>query len=215
MWLVHFSSIRLERDGNGSTSSLENGLKRYQITAGTLSSIWSPPILIVDGQAVPGLSCFSLFRRFSSYLFAWEFWKTGYMSRIALLWIGCLALAGQSLLLCWFLRDSGVIWVELLKMNVTVGLPIMTTFMPCSAKLIISLIAGAFFPNPWIAPSAILSEWEPFIRNCSLKRFYLRRRAPLWSYHLPSQNCFALCGTEGFEFHQTGWLSLWLYSSGL
>ena len=31
-----------------------------------------------------------------------------------------------------------------------------TTFMPCSAKLpIISLIAGAFFPNnPWIAPSA-------------------------------------------------------------
>ncbi len=30
------------------------------------------------------------------------------------------------------------------------------TFMPCSAKLpIISLVAGAFFPdNPWIAPSA-------------------------------------------------------------
>jgi ferrous iron transport protein B len=32
----------------------------------------------------------------------------------------------------------------------------LTTFMPCSAKLpIIALIAGAFFPNSsWVAPSA-------------------------------------------------------------
>lgn len=69
-----------------------------------------------------------------------------------------------------------------------------TTFMPCSAKLpIIALVAGAFFPNAsWVAPSAyFLGITSIVLSGIALKktRFFSGDPAPfimeLPAYHLP------------------------------
>lgn len=85
-----------------------------------------------------------------------------------------------------------------------------TTFMPCSAKLpIIALVAGAFFPQAsWVAPSAYFIGVSAIVLSgIALKKTHLFAGDPapfimeLPAYHLPQvKNVFRQTFDRGFSF---------------
>ncbi len=121
----------------------------------------------------------------------------GYMSRVAFVMdriFRRFGLSGKSfipMLISTGCGVPGVMASRTIENEQDRKITIMTaTFMPCSAKLpIISLVAGAFFPdNPWIAPSAYFVGMVAIVLSgMALKRpsNLVESQAPLsWNYHL-------------------------------
>ncbi len=121
----------------------------------------------------------------------------GYMSRVAFVMdriFRRFGLSGKSfipMLISTGCGVPGVMASRTIENEQDRKITIMTaTFMPCSAKLpIISLVAGAFFPdNPWIAPSAYFVGMAAIVLSgMALKRpsNLVESQAPLsWNYHL-------------------------------
>ncbi len=121
----------------------------------------------------------------------------GYMSRVAFVMdriFRRFGLSGKSfipMLISTGCGVPGVMASRTIENEQDRKITIMTaTFMPCSAKLpIISLVAGAFFPdNPWIAPSAYFVGMAAIVLSgMALKRpsSSVESQAPLsWNYHL-------------------------------
>ncbi len=110
----------------------------------------------------------------------------GYMSRVAFVMdriFRRFGLSGKSfipMLISTGCGVPGVMASRTIENEQDRKITIMTaTFMPCSAKLpIISLVAGAFFPdNPWIAPSAYFVGMAAIV----LSGMALKDQATWWS----------------------------------
>lgn len=141
----------------------------------------------------------------------------GYMSRIAFVmdrFFRKLGLSGKSfipMLIATGCGVPGVMASRTIENDKDRRMTAMiTTFMPCSAKLpIIALIAGAFFPNTsWVAPSAyFLGIGAIVLSGIALKktRLFAGDPAPfimeLPAYHLPQfKSVFKQVGDRGLSF---------------
>ncbi|HEL1592110.1 TPA: ferrous iron transport protein B [Streptococcus suis] len=168
MWLTYFLSIQtvgtMGTDwvndvlfGELVPSLIQENLDRFEI-AGWLQS------LVLDG-IIAGCGAILGFvpQIFVLFVCLGILEDIGYMSRVAFVMdriFRRFGLSGKSfipMLISTGCGVPGVMASRTIENEQDRKITIMTaTFMPCSAKLpIISLVAGAFFPdNPWIAPSA-------------------------------------------------------------
>ncbi|MFI3117600.1 ferrous iron transport protein B [Streptococcus suis] len=168
MWLTYFLSIQtvgtLGTDwvndvlfGELVPGLIQENLDRFEI-AGWLQS------LVLDG-IIAGCGAILGFvpQIFVLFVCLGILEDIGYMSRVAFVMdriFRRFGLSGKSfipMLISTGCGVPGVMASRTIENEQDRKITIMTaTFMPCSAKLpIISLVAGAFFPdNPWIAPSA-------------------------------------------------------------
>ncbi|HEL1603094.1 TPA: ferrous iron transport protein B, partial [Streptococcus suis] len=168
MWLTYFLSIQtvgtLGTDwvndvlfGELVPGLIQENLNRFEI-AGWLQS------LVLDG-IIAGCGAILGFvpQIFVLFVCLGILEDIGYMSRVAFVMdriFRRFGLSGKSfipMLISTGCGVPGVMASRTIENEQDRKITIMTaTFMPCSAKLpIISLVAGAFFPdNPWIAPSA-------------------------------------------------------------
>ncbi|MEG3302013.1 ferrous iron transport protein B [Streptococcus suis] len=168
MWLTYFLSIQtvgtMGTDwvndvlfGELVPGLIQENLNRFEI-AGWLQS------LVLDG-IIAGCGAILGFvpQIFVLFVCLGILEDIGYMSRVAFVMdriFRRFGLSGKSfipMLISTGCGVPGVMASRTIENEQDRKITIMTaTFMPCSAKLpIISLVAGAFFPdNPWIAPSA-------------------------------------------------------------
>ncbi|HEM2865882.1 ferrous iron transport protein B [Streptococcus suis] len=168
MWLTYFLSIQtvgtMGTDwvndvlfGELVPGLIQENLDRFEI-AGWLQS------LVLDG-IIAGCGAILGFvpQIFVLFVCLGILEDIGYMSRVAFIMdriFRRFGLSGKSfipMLISTGCGVPGVMASRTIENEQDRKITIMTaTFMPCSAKLpIISLVAGAFFPNnPWIAPSA-------------------------------------------------------------
>ncbi|HEM4292484.1 TPA: ferrous iron transport protein B [Streptococcus suis] len=168
MWLTYFLSIQtvgtMGTDwvndvlfGELVPSLIQENLDRFEI-AGWLQS------LVLDG-IIAGCGAILGFvpQIFVLFVCLGILEDIGYMSRVAFIMdriFRRFGLSGKSfipMLISTGCGVPGIMASRTIENEQDRKITIMTaTFMPCSAKLpIISLVAGAFFPNnPWIAPSA-------------------------------------------------------------
>ncbi|WP_049507882.1 ferrous iron transport protein B [Streptococcus anginosus] len=206
MWLVYFLSIQtIGTMGTDWTNDIlfgewiPNGVKSLLEQLAVADWLQS---LIIDG-IIAGCGAVLGFvpQIFVLFICLGILEDIGYMSRIAFVMdriFRRFGLSGKSfipMLISTGCGVPGVMASRTIENERDRRITIMTTtFMPCSAKLpIISLIAGAFFPdNPWIAPSAYFVGMGAII----LSGIALKKTASLGgavapfimelpSYHLP------------------------------
>lgn len=202
MWLTYFLSIQtvgtMGTDwvndvlfGELVPGLIQENLDRFEI-AGWLQS------LVLDG-IIAGCGAILGFvpQIFVLFVCLGILEDIGYMSRVAFVMdriFRRFGLSGKSfipMLISTGCGVPGVMASRTIENEQDRKITIMTaTFMPCSAKLpIISLVAGAFFPdNPWIAPSAYFVGMAAIVLSgMALKRpsNLVESQAPLsWNYHL-------------------------------
>lgn len=206
MWLVYFLSIQtIGTMGTDWTNDvlfgewIPNGIKSLLEQLAVADWLQS---LIIDG-IIAGCGAVLGFvpQIFVLFVCLGILEDIGYMSRIAFVMdrlFRRFGLSGKSfipMLISTGCGVPGVMASRTIENERDRRITIMTTtFMPCSAKLpIISLIAGAFFPNnPWIAPSAYFIGMGAIV----LSGIALKKTASLGgavapfimelpSYHLP------------------------------
>ncbi|HEM3705772.1 TPA: ferrous iron transport protein B [Streptococcus suis] len=206
MWLTYFLSIQtvgtMGTDwvndvlfGELVPGLIQENLDRFEI-AGWLQS------LVLDG-IIAGCGAILGFvpQIFVLFVCLGILEDIGYMSRVAFVMdriFRRFGLSGKSfipMLISTGCGVPGVMASRTIENEQDRKITIMTaTFMPCSAKLpIISLVAGAFFPdNPWIAPSAYFVGMAAIVLSgMALKKTKQLGRVAspfimeLPSYHLP------------------------------
>jgi len=222
MWLVYYISI--QTIGTIATDWLNETLFGSVIphNLGNLLNAWHVASwmhnLILDG-IVAGCGAVLGFvpQIFVLFICLGILEDTGYMSRIAFVmdrFFRRFGLSGKSFIPMLIATGCGVPGVmasrtiESIKdRRITI---MVTTFMPCSAKLpIIALIAGAFFPSDsWVAPSAyFIGIGAIILSGVALKKTKLLtgKVAPfimeLPSYHFPKwSNVFRYAGSRAMNF---------------
>ncbi|MDR3241756.1 MAG: ferrous iron transport protein B [Lactobacillaceae bacterium] len=222
MWLVYYISI--QTIGTIATDWLNETLFGSVIpqNLGSLLNTWHVASwmhnLILDG-IVAGCGAVLGFvpQIFVLFICLGILEDTGYMSRIAFVmdrFFRRFGLSGKSFIPMLIATGCGVPGVMASRTIESVKdrrITIMvTTFMPCSAKLpIIALIAGAFFPSDsWVAPSAyFIGIGAIILSGVALKKTKLLtgKVAPfimeLPSYHFPKwSNVFRYAGSRAMNF---------------